>query len=69
MTSLTIHTPVPAAANAVLTMPANVNYGKKSNTGNNYISYSSAPKNWFQKPSARAFTFDWELNMNELEFE
>ncbi len=49
MTSLTIHTPVPAAANAVLTMPANVNYGKKTNTGNNYISYSSAPKNWFQE--------------------
>ncbi len=68
MTSLTIHTPA-NSINTVLSMSASSSFDKKIKTDKGNTTYTSTSSNWYRKPAVRLASIDWDLNMNELEFE
>ncbi len=68
MTSFSINTSNTSAA-AVLSIPSSSSYNKKSSTVNTVYSYSVSPKTESKKSSFKFASVDWDLNMNELEFE
>ncbi len=68
MTSLAFNTSA-NSANQILSMPSLSSFGKKINNNKTFISLTSAPKYWYRKATAKRFSIDWDLNMNELEFE
>ncbi len=68
MTSLTFNTTA-NNTNTLLSMPSISALGKKATANKSYISYSFVPKNSSRKSVARLSSIDWDLNMNELEFE
>lgn len=68
MTSLTLNNPL-TRLNSLLAMPTLSSFGKKDVANKSFISYTSTSKNWYRKVSAKRFSFDWDMNSNELEFE
>ena len=56
--------------NAVLAMPSISSFdNKKSVSNKTLLSYSITPKSATRKSSFKVSSIDWDLNMNELEFE
>ncbi len=68
MTSLTINTPN-TSVNTVLSISTTSSFDKKISSKKNYTTYSMISKNWYRKSSPKFTSMDWDLNMNELEFE
>ncbi len=68
MTSLTINTPV-NSVNTVLSIPTSSTFTKKPKQTEMVINYTIAPKKWYRRSSLELSSIDWDLNMNELEFE
>ncbi len=68
MTQLTIDTSV-NRANVLMSIPTLPNFDKKIFTRKNLVTYTTAPKTWYRKSAIRLSSVDWDMNMNELEFE
>jgi len=68
MTPLTFNTP-DSTTNVMMAMPIASSVSKNTNDRSSYITYSANPKNWYRKTTAKRSSFDWDVFMNELEFE
>ena len=67
MTSLNIPTTT-NSINAFLTMPL-ISSNTKKNMEKNHVTYSITSKNLWRKSTLKLSFMDWDVNMNELEFE
>ena len=68
MTSLSFNTTT-ANTNALMSMPSIGSLSKKTTAAKSNYSYSFVAKNSSRKSAVRLSSVDWDLNMNELEFE
>ena len=68
MTSLTLNTPA-IGLNTVLSMHASSDLREKPNDAKSFMNYTVIPKSWYRKSPVKFSSIDWDVNMNELEFE
>ena len=68
MTSLTLNTPA-IGLNTVLSMPASSDLHERLSNAKKFMSYTVTPKSWYRKSTVKFSSIDWDVNMNELEFE